>query len=128
MHVPVLILLDNHFAQNDPQYQTNKSKKRQTIITVSFFISLFWGSLPLLGLTPLTFEPSYMSCSVYQENPNTAYIVYIMCCFFFFELGPLGIVVYCKTNTKPESKQSIKVSFFCYSKYLSVLLSAKEKV
>lgn len=109
MHVPVLILLDSHFAQNDSQYETNKDKKRLTLIIFSCLISLFWGIIPVFGAPPLNFEPSGLSCAVYDEKGGQLYTAYIICCFFFFELGPLCIVGYCKSQEKAESKASIRV-------------------
>lgn len=113
MHVPVLILLDTHFANTDPQYETKKDKKRLILIAVSFLISLFWGITPVFGLPPLNFEPSGLSCSVYDEKGGTLYTMYIICCLFFFEIIPLGLVVYCKAQSKPEHSSSIRVSVLC---------------
>ena len=115
MHVPVLILLDTHFSQNDSQYEANKDKKRLTLIVVSFLISLFWGITPVFGAPPFNFEPSGLSSAVYDEKGSTPYIVYIFCCFFFFELGPLCIVGYVKSQEKAESKASIRVSILLLS-------------
>ena len=109
MHVPVLMMLDTYFAQNDPQYETNKHKKRKLLIAISFSICLFWGTVALLGWTPITYEPSGLSCTVYQAKPDGAYIAYIMCCFTCFEFVPLLIVGFCKSQNKEED-QSIKVS------------------
>ena len=111
MHVPVLMLVDTYFSQNDPQYEANKEKKRKLLILISFTLSLLWGVVPLLGWTPMTFEPSGLSCAVYQVKPDMAYISYIMCCFVFFEFIPLAIVGYCKSQNKEES-QSLKVNLF----------------
>ena len=118
MHVPVLILLDTYFSQNDPQYEANKDKKRKLLILISFSLSLFWGGVPLLGWTPMTFEPSGLSCAVYQATPDMAYISYIMCCFVFFELIPLAIVGFCKSQNKEET-QSLKVNL------ISLLINKK---
>jgi hypothetical protein len=107
--VPVLILLDSYFASNDSQYDKIKDGKRKTLIAVSFLISLFWSCMPLIGITPLTFEPSGLSCSVYQENPTMAYMAFIFCCFICFEIGPLCIVGFCKSQEKPDQKASIRV-------------------
>ena len=109
MHVPVLVLLDTHFAQNDSQYETVKNKKRQTLIAVSFLISLFFGSIPLLGFPPMGFEPSKLSCAVYDEKGSGLYAAYILLCFLFFEFGPLCLVGFCKLQSKPEHKASIRV-------------------
>ena len=108
MHVPVLMLLDKHFEQNDSQYDKVKESKRKTLIAVSFLLSLFFGAVPLFAWTPMGFEPSGLSCSVYQEKANMGYISYIMSCFFVFEFIPLAIVAYCMSQQSQESKNANK--------------------
>ena len=109
MHVPTLMILDSHFAQHDPQYETNKEKKRTIMLVISFLLSLFWGITPLFGWPKMTFEPISLSCSVYEANPGKPYIVYILCCLLFFEIGPLLIVLYCKVTAKDKSTPSSRV-------------------
>ena len=113
MHVPVLMMIDKHFEQHDTTYESEvKEKKRKLMVLISFGICLFWGVVPIFGWTPLAFEPSNLSCAVYQANPDKAYISYIMCCFFFFEFLPLAIVGYCKLNAKKDEIPSNKVIYY----------------
>ena len=109
MHVPTLMILDSYFAQNDPQYETNKKNKRTIMLVISFLLSLFWGVTPLFGWPKMTFEPIKLSCAVYEANPDMLYIIYILCCLFFFEIGPLLIVIYCKVYTKDKNTPSSRV-------------------
>ena len=108
MHVPVLMILDAYLIQSDPKYGANKDKNRKTLVLVSFLLSLFFGAVPLLAWTPMGFEPSGLSCSVYQEKANMGYISYIMSCFFVFEFIPLAIVAYCMSQQSQESKNANK--------------------
>jgi hypothetical protein len=126
MHVPVLMMLDTYFSQKDPQYEKNKHKKRMILIGISFFLSFFWGVMPFSGWTPMTFEPSGLSCSVYQAKPNGAYKAYIMCCFTCFEFVPLLIVGFCKSQNKEEN-QSIKVNknIFYFWQVRIIIFSSK---
>ena len=113
MHVPVLMMLDKHFEQNDAAYESAvKEKKRKLMLFISFALCLFFGTIPFFTWTPMNFEPSKLSCSVYNENPDMGYITYIMTCFVFFELLPLIIVTYCKVKAKKDEATSNKVRFF----------------
>ena len=109
MHVPILMVLDAYFCQSDPQYDANKNDKRKKLILVSFLISLIWGSVPLFGYPKMTFEPSQVSCSVYEAKPGLDYIGFIMCCWFFFEIIPLLIFAFCKVSTKDHKETFARV-------------------
>ena len=127
MHVPVLMMIDKHFEQHDTNYESVvKEKKRRLMVMISFAICLFWGGLPLLGWTPMTFEPSGLSCAVYQAKPDMFYISYITFCFLFFEFIPLVIVIFCKVKAKKEEDSNNKV-FFLKSTYnfTRIFLSVK---
>ena len=112
MHVPILLSLDTYFSQSDSQYESKKNDKRKKLIIVSFLISLFWGSVPLFGYPKMTFEPSQVSCSVYEAKPGLDYIGYIMCCWFFFEIIPLLIFAFCKVSTKDHKETFARVIKF----------------
>ena len=104
MHVPVLMILDKHFEQNDADYDAKRDKTRKSMVIASFVVCLLFGTVPLLGWTPMTFEPSGLSCSVYDANASVRYISYIVSCFFVFELIPLIIVAYCKIKAMRQSQ------------------------
>ena len=113
MHVPVLMMLDKHFEQNAAADESAvKEKKRKLMLFISFALCLFFGTIPFFTWTPMNFEPSKLSCSVYSENPDLGYISYIMTCFFFFEFLPLTIVTYCKVKAKKDEATNNKVRFF----------------
>ena len=101
MHVPVLMMLDNLYEENDIEYDKVRESKRKLLLLISFLLSLFFGAVPMLGWGgPISFEPSGLSCAVYHEKPEMSYITYIIACFFVFEFIPLGIVAFCVSQAK----------------------------
>ena len=113
MHVPVIMMLDKHFERVNPDYEGEARQKQRTLmIGISFLISLFFGTMPLITWTPMTFEPSYLSCSVYNAAPGMGYISYIWAALIIYEIIPLGIVIWIliiSKKNKNGEKISIKV-------------------
>ena len=116
MHVPVIIMLDQHFERVDPDYEEDVKRRRRIImVIVSFVISLFFGVMPLFTWTPMTYEPSYLSCSVYQAKPDWGYISYIWASLIVYEIIPLALVIWIviiSKKNKSDSKISIRVNAF----------------
>ena len=114
MHVPVIIMLDKHFEQVDPDYEEDtKQTKRIIMVGVSFLISLFFGTIPLFTWTPMTFEPSYLSCSVYDAKPGIGYISYIWATLIIYEIIPLVLVIWIviiSRKNKNNERVSIRVT------------------
>ena len=106
MHVPVLVIVDAYMAQGQDgseQVEKVRRRRRMLLVAISFLVCLFFGAVPLFAWTPIDFEPGGLSCSVYQETPDMAYMTYIGGCFLFFELIPLTFALFCKSRTTEEA-------------------------
>ena len=89
-------LIDAYHENNDPKYENSKYKKRISMIFFSVFFSLFCGAAPLFGWSQMDYEPSRLSCSVYDYKGSTAYTSYIFFIMIFYEIAPFFIVIFCK--------------------------------
>ena len=114
MHVPVIMMLDKHYEQVDPDYEDEtKLHKRWLMLAISFVVSLFFGAVPLFAWTPMTFEPSGMSCSVYQARTDLGYTSYIWATLIVYEIVPIMLVIILLVNAKRANKNesiSLKVN------------------
>ena len=112
MYVPIMMILDDYFEQMDEQYETNKFGKRKFMIIFSVLVSLFWGGAPLFGWSRMDYEPSGLSCSVYENKPGMGYLLYMIICVAFYEIAPLCLVIFCMVQTRNNLKSLNKVRFF----------------
>ena len=112
MHLPVMAIIDLYYEHTDENYEMNKKGTRMNLIYFSFVSSLFLGAAPLFGWSKMDFEPSKLSCSLYENKPSTAYILYLVIIAIVYEVLPFIIVIYCKIKTQYDSKDSFKVLIF----------------
>ena len=109
MYVPIMLILDDYYDATDEQYEVNKFEKRKCLIKYAVLISLFWGAAPLFGWSRMDFEPTGLSCSIYENKPGFGYFSYLIVNVTFYEIGPLCLVMYCIIKTKNELKSLNRV-------------------
>ena len=114
-----MMVLDDYFEQTDEQYETNKFGKRKYMIIFLVLVGLFLGGAPLFGWSRMDFEPSGLSCTVYENKPGMGYMIYIITCFVIYEIGPFFLVAFCIVRTKNNLKSLNKVKFDFLQKHSS---------
>ena len=110
-----MLILDDYFEQTDDQYETSQFSRRRYMIIFSVLASLFWGAAPLFGWSQMDYEPSGLSCSIYENKPGMGYLIYMILCVTFHEIVPFCIVVFCvvKTKNNLKSLNKVKTLFSC---------------
>jgi hypothetical protein len=109
MYVPIMLILNDYFEQTDGQYEANQFSKRRYMIMFSVLVSLFWGAAPLFGWSRMDYEPTGLSCSIYENKPGTGYLLYMIINVTFYEIAPFFLVVFCVVKTKNNLKSLNKV-------------------
>ena len=105
MAVPLMLIIDKFFEHNDPDYERTKYGKRKQMILLSVISAFFWGLAPLFGWSKISYEPSKLSCSVFEDKPGNGYIFYMVLNFTYYYILPLFMMIHCKMNSK-NNKQS----------------------
>ena len=103
MHVPVILILDEYFAHTVSRYEVHREHTRKSMLAIAFLLALFFGGVPLFAWTPMTFEPSSLSCSVYQADPDFGYLTYMIATMVVYELVPMASVIFCYCSLKKST-------------------------
>ena len=109
MYVPIMAILDNYFELSDPQYELCRNRRRKKMILFSVLCSLFWGAAPLFGWSQMDYEPTGLSCSIYENKPGFGYMLYMLINVTFYEVVPFFIVLYCIKMSAGKPKMFFKV-------------------
>jgi hypothetical protein len=115
--VPLMLALDEFFTKNEPGYDQNKNHTRIKMILATFVSGCFWGLSPLFGWSKIDFEPSGLSCTVWEPKPKSPYVLYIVLCVLFYFLMPVFVMICSKReeahsmNFNEESDESSRVNW-----------------
>jgi hypothetical protein len=101
MSVPLMLALNEFFKKNDAHYEEKKHTQISLMICASVVSGCFWGLAPLFGWSKIDYEPSGLSCTVWEEKPTAGYALYMILCFSFYFLIPLFVMIFSKGNSKP---------------------------
>ena len=106
-----MLIVDAYYKENLPAYTDpeTKAEKRSSMIRYVTYCCLFWGGVPLLGWSRMDYEPSGLSCSVYEYKPSIGYFSYMCSTMIIYEIVPFIILIFCRIGTKMSFKASKQV-------------------
>ncbi|RNA17726.1 visual pigment-like receptor peropsin [Brachionus plicatilis] len=108
MITTMMLVLDIFLRFYLGNYESYKIRARRLMIIWGWITSIFWSTAPLFGWSKISYEPTYTSCTVDLMHPDKAYITYIISCFVFCYVLPIGLMIFVRIrprkNYEPVSK------------------------
>ena len=94
MYLMAAISVDRFFSIKKPMQARNMHVgKRLLVVLACALLALFWSSMPLVGWSHYTLEPSKTSCAVEWSERSHSVTSYNFAMFIFVFVTPLTIIV-----------------------------------
>lgn len=76
------------------QITENNKINIKPVVSLSFILSLFWSTLPLLDWSYYSLEDSFVACSVEYNEKSINVITYNVGMFTFVFVVPFTLIIY----------------------------------
>jgi hypothetical protein len=89
------------------QITENNEINIKPVVSLSFILSLFWSTAPVIGWSYYSLEDSFVACSVEYNEKSINVITYNVGMFTFVFVVPFTLIIYYNV------KSLLHVIYFC---------------